>query len=201
MAGNTLLDFVTALVHDPVAAAEFWADPQQAIDDADLEGVTVADIQDLIPMVSEAGQDGSGLPNPDRGIWSGGDVVQSFDAFDPFDAGNLESEPVGRDVATLDHLDSMHLIPARDPFAADDNSLFDDVPDASFTAPGSPAPEPFAGFTQPDLDGHFTGAEAVAVNGGESVPEPGYPQTEPGGDGTGDVIDWGVGDGFDPFPQ
>ena len=50
---NSLLDFVMSLVRDPDAAARYAADPTQAIADANLTGVTSADVSNLIPVVSE----------------------------------------------------------------------------------------------------------------------------------------------------
>ena len=51
---NPLLDFVMSLVRDPDAAARYAADPAQAIADANLVDVTSADVQNLIPVVSES---------------------------------------------------------------------------------------------------------------------------------------------------
>ena len=51
---NSLLDFVMSLVRDPDAAARYAADPAQAIADAQLTDVSSADVQNLIPVVSES---------------------------------------------------------------------------------------------------------------------------------------------------
>ena len=51
---NSLLDFVMSLVRDPDAAARYAADPAQAIADANLTDVTSADVNNLIPVVSES---------------------------------------------------------------------------------------------------------------------------------------------------
>ena len=51
---NSLLDFVMSLVRDPDAAADFAANPEQAILDANLTDVTSADVNNLIPVVSES---------------------------------------------------------------------------------------------------------------------------------------------------
>ncbi|EUA93680.1 hypothetical protein I551_9051 [Mycobacterium ulcerans str. Harvey] len=49
-----MLDFVIALVRDPAAAARYAANPAQAIADAHLTDVTSADVNNLIPMVSDS---------------------------------------------------------------------------------------------------------------------------------------------------
>ena len=51
---NALLDFVMSVVRDPDAAARYAADPAQAIADANLTDVTSADVNNLIPVVSES---------------------------------------------------------------------------------------------------------------------------------------------------
>lgn len=51
---NNLLDFVMALVRDPDMAAQYAANPVQAIADANLVGVQPADVSSLIPVVAES---------------------------------------------------------------------------------------------------------------------------------------------------
>ncbi|HZA12038.1 Rv0340 family IniB-related protein, partial [Mycobacterium sp.] len=51
---NSLLDFVMSLVRDSDAAAAYNANPAQAIADAHLTDVTSADVNSLIPVVSES---------------------------------------------------------------------------------------------------------------------------------------------------
>ena len=51
---NSLLDFVISLVRDPDAAARYAANPAQSIADAHLTDVTSADVNNLIPMVSDS---------------------------------------------------------------------------------------------------------------------------------------------------
>ena len=51
---NELLDFVMSLVRDPDAAARYAADPAGTIADAHLTDVTSADVNNLIPVVSES---------------------------------------------------------------------------------------------------------------------------------------------------
>jgi hypothetical protein len=94
---NELLDFVMSLVRDPDAAARYAEDPQQAIADAHLTDVTSADVNHLIPVVSESlsmatpahGADAAA----DASVWSSGAATAAFDAFSehvptPVDAGS-----------------------------------------------------------------------------------------------------------------
>lgn len=74
MATGSLLDFITALTHDPVAAAAYRADPQRALSEADLHGVTTADVNQLLPFAAES----------TSSVWSGTAAANSFDlAFAP----------------------------------------------------------------------------------------------------------------------
>lgn len=83
--GNSLLDFVMALVRDPGAAARYAADPAGALADAHLSGVTITDVQNLIPVVT----DSLAMSTPDLGavadaanVWTSGAAAAAFDAFD-----------------------------------------------------------------------------------------------------------------------
>lgn len=87
---NALLDFVMSLVSDPDAAASYAADPAQAIADANLAGVTTADVDHLIPVVTEsvsaapaAGLDAFGADAASN-VWTSGAAAEAFQAFDPF---------------------------------------------------------------------------------------------------------------------
>ena len=51
---NSLLDFVMSVVRDPDAAAQYAANPAQAIADANLTDVTSVDVNHLIPVVAES---------------------------------------------------------------------------------------------------------------------------------------------------
>jgi hypothetical protein len=90
---NSLLDFVMSLVRDPVAAARYAENPDQAIRDANLTDVTSADVSQLIPVVSEslstavptAGTDGV-IGDMAGNVWASGAATAAFDAFDAFDA-------------------------------------------------------------------------------------------------------------------
>ncbi|MET0703138.1 MAG: Rv0340 family IniB-related protein [Mycobacterium sp.] len=89
---NELLDFVMSLVRDPDVAAQYAADPAQAIADAHLTDVTSADVNNLIPMVSDslgsfpgaAPLFGGDAAN-DGNVWTSGAATAAFDAFTPSD--------------------------------------------------------------------------------------------------------------------
>lgn len=104
---NTLLDFVMALVRDPDAAARYAADPVAALAGAELPGVTVADVQSLIPVVA----DSLAVATPDFGraadvanVWTSGAAAAAFDAFDVAPAATV-----------LQHVSSQVNIPDDDP--------------------------------------------------------------------------------------
>jgi hypothetical protein len=86
---NELLDFVMSVVRDPDAAANFAANPDQAILDANLTDVTSADVNALIPVVSESlstavpttGVD-AGIGDMAGNVWASGAATAAFDAFD-----------------------------------------------------------------------------------------------------------------------
>ena len=83
--GNSLLDFVVALVRDPAAAARYAADPAGTLAAAGLPGVTVADVQNLMPMVTDslaAASPGFGGVADAANVWTGAAAAAAFDAFD-----------------------------------------------------------------------------------------------------------------------
>jgi hypothetical protein len=88
---NELLDFVMALVRDPAAAAQYAADPAQAIAAANLTDVTSVDVNNLIPMVSDSlsmaapafGTDPAVDAAVDSNVWTSGAATAAFDAFAP----------------------------------------------------------------------------------------------------------------------
>ena len=85
---NPLLDFVMSLVRDPDAAARYAADSAQAIHDANLTDVTSADVNALIPVVSESlsmappttGAEAL-ADDPAGNVWTSGAATAAFDAF------------------------------------------------------------------------------------------------------------------------
>lgn len=116
---NTLLDFVMSLVRDPDAAAHYAADPAQAIADAHLTDVTSADVNNLIPVVSESlsasGVNGGfgdlGASDPGGNVWASGAATEAFDAFgdhvpldSPNDAWDATAGNVIDQSGPLDHL-------------------------------------------------------------------------------------------------
>lgn len=87
---NSLLDFVISLVRDPDAAARYAANPAQAIADAHLTDVTSADVNNLIPVVTDslsmtaAGGPAAGQPAAEHGnVWASGAAAAALDAFTP----------------------------------------------------------------------------------------------------------------------
>lgn len=118
---NSLLDFVMSLVRDSDAAARYAADPAQAIADAHLTDVTSADVNQLIPVVSESlsmgapagGLDGFGA-EPAGNVWASGAATAAFDAFDvhvPLDesTGHVIDQPSQELVSDLDELSDTGL--------------------------------------------------------------------------------------------
>lgn len=84
---NSLLDFVMSVVRDPDAAAQYAANPAQAIADANLTDVTSADVNHLIPVVAESlssAVPSAGFDSFDDGggnVWASGAATAAFDAF------------------------------------------------------------------------------------------------------------------------
>ena len=106
---NSLLDFVMSLVRDPDAAARYAQDPSQAIADAHLTGVTSADVNGLIPVVSESLSMGAPMAGADTGhdanVWASGAATAAFDAFSEHvpgqvvDEGHALDQPIVHEVA------------------------------------------------------------------------------------------------------
>lgn len=129
---NELLDFVMSVVKNPDVAAAYTADPSQAIADAQLDGVTAADVNSLIPMVSESLSTGvasdagvgGGL---DANVWTSGAADAAFDAFG--DLGDLPQQAVAEvhDLGgpVIDQVGSLPDVPDT---ASLDVPLIDDAP-------------------------------------------------------------------------
>lgn len=121
---NELLDFVMSLVRDPDAAARYHADPAQAIADAHLNGVTSADVNNLLPMVSESLT--STTPTPglsghgDASVWTSGAATAAFDAFTPL-------VPAGHDIVAVSAVVDPGVQPAELPVGHDHAAPFSDV--------------------------------------------------------------------------
>jgi hypothetical protein len=154
---NSLLDFVMSLVRDSDAAARYAADPAQTIADARLTDVTSADVNQLIPVVSEsmsmaaptAGDsfDPFHAADPGSNVWASGAATAAFDAFGDhataagFDTSDTSHELVsqvidaGQQAPTpgFEDIPSMHVDPSVEAGFDDASTHFsapviDDVP-------------------------------------------------------------------------
>lgn len=146
---NSLLDFVISLVRDPDAAARYAANPSQSIADAHLTDVTSADVNNLIPMVSDSlsmsGPDtgSASAPVADHGnVWSSGAAAAALDAFTPH-------VPTGQVAAADPHGPASGVISqppdpsqAGTPVAPSPLNLESHGPSVLFT--GAEAPDPLA---------------------------------------------------------
>ncbi|MCW1957333.1 MAG: Rv0340 family protein [Mycobacterium sp.] len=101
--GNSLLDFVMALVRDPEVSARYAADPVGVLAEARLPGVTITDVNNLIPVVADSlaastpGFGASTDSGADSGnVWSSGAAAAALDAFDIGSA--LPDRPYGQAV-------------------------------------------------------------------------------------------------------
>ncbi len=166
---NSLLDFVMSLVRDPDAAARYAADPTQAIADANLTGVTSADVSNLIPVVSEslsmAGPTTGTGAAIDANVWASGAATAAFDAFSGAvpDQGLDDAQSVISDVIDqpLNQTVDAGLDSVADPY--DLSSQLDStiVDDASVSAADSALDdlvawnEPGADDPHPDADAGF----------------------------------------------
>jgi hypothetical protein len=148
---NSLLDFVISLVRDPEAAARYAANPAQSIADAHLANVTSADVNNLIPMVSDSlsmANPGGAVPGAsvaDHGnVWASGAAAAALEAFSPHTplAAVHQHGPVGgvinqpsapgpgaaptdpRPLVTEPHQPSVLLTGAEVPDATVDHSVF-----------------------------------------------------------------------------
>lgn len=132
---NSLLDFVMSVVRDPDTAARFAADPEQAIADANLTNVTSADVEALIPVVTEsmsslvtdmpavAGLDGLG--EAATNVWASGAATAAFDAF-----GDEVPAPVIDDTESL-IADRVDAIDEPDEVLQSGLDMLDDTSDVS----------------------------------------------------------------------
>lgn len=133
---NALLDFVMSLVSDPDAAAHYAADPAQAIADADLTGVTTADVNQLIPVVTESvssvapttGLDAFGA-DAGSNVWASGAATDAFDAFGDQLPQSVIDDPFGTVNQVITSGDPSSVIDTSGLDSADVPSVlgFDDV--------------------------------------------------------------------------
>jgi hypothetical protein len=146
---NSLLDFVMSLVRDANAAAAYAADPVQAIADAHLTDVTSADVNHLIPVVSESlsmavPSTGADTLTDDHAgnVWTSGAATAAFDAFDDHlpavavddvhsVAAHIVTEPdpgLGAGADTLAHAGVPDVASIDDPSLQFDGPVIDDAP-------------------------------------------------------------------------
>ncbi len=74
-----------ALVRDPDVSARYAADPAALLAAAGLPGVTVADVDNLIPVVTDslaAAAPGFGAATDPGNVWASGAAAAAFDAFE-----------------------------------------------------------------------------------------------------------------------
>lgn len=163
---NELLDFVMSLVRDPDAAARYAADPAGTIADAHLTDVTSADVNNLIPVVSESLSTALPLadPVPDGNVWTSGAAVEAFDAF---------AAPVPEPVTEIHSLTSTVIDQPLDPLPAPVTSFFPDELPAVVDAPVDAIPvvdtlpDPELGGFVRELDddlGHGLGPDTPALD-------------------------------------
>lgn len=124
--GNSLLDFVMALVRDPQAAARYAADPAGVLADAHLPGVTIADVQNLIPVVVDSlamATPGFGAHADAASVWTSGAAAAAVDAFGvPHPAPTVHAGPQvgGVEVSAASGIDDMAVAaPAGEPLPAE----------------------------------------------------------------------------------
>lgn len=174
---NELLDFVMSLVRDPDAAARYHADPDRAITDAHLGGVTCADVNNLLPMVSESLTSTTPISgvasHVDNSVWTSGAATAAFDAFTPH-------VPAGHDAIGLPTVVDPGAAPTDLPTGREVSTPFSDVAAVS-TAFGSdsyqdPAATPDAGHP---VDGGWVAwehhdADAADWPGSHHAAHPGF---------------------------
>lgn len=140
---NALLDFVMSLVRDPDAAARYAADPAAAIADANLTDVTSADVQNLIPVVSESmsmavpSHDWDTLaPEPVSNVWASGAATAAFDAFDDQLPERVVVDPDPGVPGIVDEVDSHFAVLTDDDLLDTAPSLHVDEPIIDDVLPG-----------------------------------------------------------------
>jgi len=172
---NELLDFVMALVRDPDAAAQYASDPAQAIAAANLTDVTSADVNNLIPMVSDSlsmaapafGAESAIDTVVDSNVWTSGAATAAFDAFAPLAPIDLSTQlPDGGGVidaaaaaapdAVSGVVSGVDLAPDAGALLVDEAALFNDV-DIDALAAAEPAPWEHSGTDPQHLDQGPTG--------------------------------------------
>lgn len=156
---NSLLDFVMSVVRDPETAAHYAADPAQAIADANLSGVTTADVDNLIPVVAESfpsaapstGLDAFGDVLGDAGtnVWASGAATAAFDAFDDQLPLVAQHDDIPSTVIDTGDPAVPALVTDDDTELALDAPVLDDLPVTDL-----PVAETVADWDQPIVDDH-----------------------------------------------
>jgi len=157
--GNSLLDFVMALVRDPATAARYAADPAATLADANLTGVTITDVNNLIPVVTDslsAATPGFGDAAAAANVWTSGAAAAAFDAFDIHVPG-LGAAPDATHPAPAAVTPPLVDAPAEHPgvesaAALPEFPLLDDAPVPSGFEPVGPDFVEDAGWHHPPLD-------------------------------------------------
>lgn len=152
---NSLLDFVMALVRDPATAARYAADPAGTLADANLTGVTITDVNNLIPVVTDslsAATPGFADAAAAANVWTSGAAAAAFDAFDIHVPGLGAAHPAPA-VVTPPLVDGMagHS-GVESPAALPDLPPVDDVPVPSGFEPVGSDFVDDAGWHHPPLD-------------------------------------------------
>jgi hypothetical protein len=160
---NELLDFVMGLVRDPDAAARYAADPAQAIADAHLTDVTSADVNNLIPMVSDSlsmaaptfDADATVDEVIDSNVWTSGAATAAFDAFAPPAPVDMPDAGGVIDVASAVTADPAPVVePAADTLVGDRSVLLSDIDADPFGADQAAPWEEWTADPQPPDEGH-----------------------------------------------
>ena len=167
---NELLDFVMSLVRDPEAAARYAEDPTQAIADAHLGDVTSADVNSLIPVVSESlsmAAPGAGTDmGADSNVWTSGAATAAFDAFadhipDQADQHIPDQQFDGSHQVITDMLDQPADTVAVDVSGVDAGELGQPDPAADFHIDDSaPVADDVQPVDHPAIGDHDLGADA-----------------------------------------
>ncbi|EUA14898.1 Rv0340 family IniB-related protein [Mycobacterium pseudokansasii] len=153
---NSLLDFVISLVRDAEAAARYAANPAQAIADAHLTNVTSADVNNLIPVVSDslsmagsAGTAGATQVTDHGNVWASGAATAALDAFSPH-----STAPVVQQHSPASYVINEPVVPRASENAADPHPVGiephqpsvlvtgADTPDSTFDDGSFPAHDP-----------------------------------------------------------
>jgi hypothetical protein len=135
---NPLLDFVMSVLRDPDAAARYAADADQALLDANLTDVTSADVNALIPVVSEslsmaAPSTGAEalIDDPVGNVWTSGAATAAFDAFGDDVSVPVIDDGYGVPASVIDALDDAGVptvAGVEDPSTQLTGGIIDDAP-------------------------------------------------------------------------